>query len=72
MSRKCPGKKFIPAPPDDASCACNECAFMRMHTLEKLYRCLRDELPEVLVDESLRQKALKSIRRMLDITAGIK
>ncbi|MDD4640470.1 MAG: quinolinate synthase NadA [Bacteroidales bacterium] len=72
MSRKCPGKKFIPAPPDDASCACNECAFMRMHTLEKLYRCLRDELPEVLVDESLRQKALKSIQRMLDISASIK
>jgi len=43
-----------------------------MHTLEKLYRCLRDELPEVLVDESMRQKALKSIQRMLDISAGIK
>ncbi len=72
MTRKCPGKLFIPAPPDDASCACNECAFMRMHNLEKLYRCLRDEQPEVLVEEHLRRQALKSIQRMLDISAGIK
>ncbi|MDD2560272.1 MAG: quinolinate synthase NadA [Bacteroidales bacterium] len=72
MSRKSPAKKFIPAPPDDASCACNECAFMRMHTLEKLYLCLRNEQPEVLVEEHLRRQALKSIQRMLEISASIK
>ena len=72
MSRKCPGKSFIPAPPDDGSKACNECTFMRMHNLEKLYRCLRDEQPEVLVEEQLRRQALRSIQRMLDISANLK
>lgn len=72
MSRKSPDKTFIPAPPDDAACACNECAFMRMHNLKKLYLCLLNEQPEVLVEESLRKKALRPILRMFDMTVDTK
>ncbi|MBC8121454.1 MAG: quinolinate synthase NadA [Gemmatimonadaceae bacterium] len=64
MQKACPDKTFIPAPPE-ASCACNECPFMRLNTLEKLYLCMRDRTPEVDLDETLRLKALKPIERML-------
>ena len=50
MQKRCPEKTFIPAPVEDDTCACSECAFMKMNTLEKLYRCLRDETPEILMD----------------------
>lgn len=64
-----PTKTLIPAPVDeDNTCACSECGFMKMNTLEKLYRCLRDESPEILIDEELRLKALAPIERMLALS----
>ena len=71
MKRLCPDKTFIPAPPDDAMCACNECAFMKMNTLQKVYDCLDKETPEITIDPHLQALALKPIRRMLDITAKL-
>ena len=67
MTQRCPGKEFIPVPPEDSTCACNECNFMRLNTLEKLYNCLKNETPEIQVDESLREKAVKPILRMLEM-----
>ncbi len=69
MQRRCPDKQFIPAPPEDSTCACNECSYMRMNTLEKVYFCLRDETPEITVDAGIAKKALRPIERMLDISA---
>ena len=66
-----PDKIFIPAPPNDSTCACNECEFMRLNTMEKLYACLRDESPEVLVEEGLRKQAESSIIKMLEISAEL-
>lgn len=68
MQKDNPHKEFIPAPPEDSTCACNECSFMRLNTLEKLYLCLRDEKPEIFVDEAIRVKAVKSIEKMLNIS----
>ena len=68
MQKDNPDKIFIPAPPEDATCACNECFYMRMNTLEKLYLCLKNEQPEIFVDEEVRVKAVKSIERMLEIS----
>ncbi len=68
MRKKNPDKTFIPAPPKDSTCACNDCNFMRLNTLKKLYNCLKYELPEVTLDEDLRLKAEKPIRKMLDIS----
>ncbi len=68
MQKKNPDKEFIPAPPNDSTCACNECSFMRLNTMEKLYNCLKYEQPEVTVDEKIRKKAVKSIVRMLEIS----
>lgn len=68
MTQKCPGKEFIPVPPEDSTCACNECNFMRLNTLEKLYNCLKNETPEIIVEENLRQKAVKPILKMLEMS----
>lgn len=68
MRKKSPDKEFIPAPPNDSTCACNECSFMRLNTMEKLYNCLKYEIPEIFVDEAVQQKAIKPIQRMLDIS----
>ncbi|MDR3138032.1 MAG: quinolinate synthase NadA [Tannerellaceae bacterium] len=68
MRKRSPHKCFLPAPPEDATCACNECSFMRLHTLDKLFRCLRDETPEIHIDEAIRARALLPIRRMLDFS----
>jgi quinolinate synthase len=65
MQKKCPEKTFIPAPVEDDTCACSECAFMKMNTLEKLYHCLRDETPEIILPESVVAAAKKPIERML-------
>lgn len=67
MMKNSPDKTFIPAPPDN-SCACNDCPHMKLNTLEKLYLCMKYEMPEVTMDESLRLAALKPIQRMLDIS----
>ena len=68
MRKRSPRKEFIPAPPEDGTCACNECEYMRMNTMEKLYNCLKYEMPEIYVDETVRQKAIRPIRRMLEIS----
>ena len=69
MKKENPDKEFIPAPPEDSTCACNECFYMKMNTLEKLYLCLKNERPEIVVDENVRLKAVKPIERMLEISA---
>lgn len=69
MQLENPDKEFIPAPPEDSTCACNECFYMKMNTLEKLYLCLKNERPEIFVDEETRIKAVKPIERMLEISA---
>lgn len=61
-------KTFIPAPPNDSTCACNECNFMRLNTLEKLYDCLKNETPEILIDEKMQKAAVKPIKKMLEIS----
>lgn len=68
MQKKNPEKTFIPVPPNDSTCACNECNFMRLNTLEKLYLCLKNESPEIIIDEAIREKAVKPILRMLEMS----
>lgn len=68
MQKKNPSKKFIPVPPNDSTCACNECNFMRLNTLQKLHDCLQAESPEILIEDSLREKAVKPILRMLELS----
>jgi len=68
MQKKNPDKIFIPAPPNDSTCACNECSYMRLNTMEKLYNCLKYETPEIFVDEAIREKAVKPILKMLEIS----
>lgn len=70
MQKNAPDKELIPAPPDN-SCACNECPHMKLNTLEKLYLCLKYELPEITMEEELRLQALKPIRRMMDMSAAL-
>ena len=67
MQKRAPHKTFIPAPVEDDTCACSECAFMKLNTLEKLYLCLEHELPEILLDEDLMRKARLPIERMLKL-----
>ena len=68
MQKANPKKTFIPAPPNDSTCACNECNFMRLNTLEKLYDCLKNETPEILIDEKMQKAAVKPIKKMLEIS----
>lgn len=68
MRKQSPAKTFIPAPPNDSTCACNECNFMRLNTIEKLYRCLCDEQPEIEVEEAIRERAVQPILRMLELS----
>lgn len=71
MQKACPDKEFIPVPPEiseSIGCQCNECEYMRLNTLDKLYKCLRDEKPEILVDEAIAQKAIAPIQRMLEMS----
>ena len=68
MKLSYPNKQFIPAPPDDEICACNECSYMRLNTMEKLYKCLRDENPEIKIDPEIQEKAVKPILRMLELS----
>ncbi len=71
MRKQCPQKNFIPAPPEDSTCACNECNFMRLNTLEKLYNCLKYEYPAIEVEADIAEKAVKPIQRMLEISAKL-
>lgn len=67
MQKRAPNKTFIPAPVSDDTCACSECAFMKLNTMEKLYLCMKYELPEIQLDETLMAKARASIQRMLSL-----
>ena len=68
MQKQTPNKVCIPVPPVDSTCGCNDCKYMRLNSLEKLYLCLKTEQPEILVDEALRVKAVKPIERMLELS----
>ena len=69
IRERAPEKELIQAPGLDESCSCNRCPYMRLNTLEKLYLCLRDGRPEVLVPEEIRVRALRPIERMLELSA---
>ncbi len=71
MQKACPEKKFIPAPPSDSTCACNECSYMKMVTMQKLYDCILNETPEIFVDPNVAKKAILPINRMLEISRNI-
>ena len=71
MQKSCPSKTFIPAPPDDSTCACNECNYMKLITMQKLYNCLKYEWPQVEVDPEVAVKAVRPINRMLEISARL-
>jgi len=67
MQKDAPHKTFIPAPPNN-SCACNDCPYMKLNSLEKLYLCMEYETPEILMEEQLRLAAKKPMDRMLEIS----
>jgi quinolinate synthase len=67
MKKMAPDKIFITAPPE-AACSCNECPYMKLNTMEKLYLCMRDKTPEITMNEDLRVRALKPILRMLEMS----
>lgn len=67
MQLTAPQKTFIPAPPDN-NCACNDCPHMKLNTLEKIYLCMKYEIPEIKMEEALRLKALVPMQRMMDIS----
>jgi quinolinate synthase len=71
MQQASPQKTFIPAPPEN-SCACNECPHMKLNTLDKLYLCLKYEVPEIIIPSTIAKKALIPLKRMLDISASHK
>lgn len=68
MRRKCPSKTFLAAPAEDAECQCNECDFMKLNTLRKVYEALKDEKPEIVVDPVIAAQAIKPINRMLELS----
>jgi quinolinate synthase len=68
MQKENPDKELIPAPGADESCNCNECPYMRLNTLEKLYLCMRDRTPEIVVDPVEAALALAPINRMLELS----
>ncbi|MDE7403389.1 MAG: quinolinate synthase NadA [Muribaculaceae bacterium] len=68
MRRQCPDKVLLAAPAEDAECQCNECDYMKLNTLEKVAKALRDEQPEIIVDPEIVEKAVKPIQRMLELS----
>lgn len=68
MIKVCPDKIFIPAPSVDSTCGCNDCSYMKLNSLQKLYICLKHELPEIILPDDVIQKAQLPIRRMLEIS----
>lgn len=72
LQRSCPDKRFYPVPPEitegSAGCSCNECEYMKLNTLEKIYNTLKYEWPEVIVDEEIASEAVKPIKRMLEVS----
>ncbi len=67
MERACPDKTFIPAPPNE-NCSCNECPYMKLNTMEKLYLCMRDRSPEVTLSDELISRARLPIERMMQMS----
>ena len=67
MKKLVPGKTLIPAPPE-ANCSCNECPYMKLNTMEKLYLCMKNKVPEILLDPDLMKRALSPIERMLEMS----
>lgn len=72
MRKRAPNKILIPALTIDDTCNCSECHFMKLNTMEKLYLCMKYELPEILMDEDIRVKALRPINKMLEMSKAIK
>jgi quinolinate synthase len=68
MKKSCPGKLFIPAPPVDSTCGCNDCFFMKLNTLKKVYLCMKNEMPEINLPAEVIEKAKIPILRMLEIS----
>lgn len=68
MKKANPSKEYIPVPPKDSTCGCSECNFMKLITIEKIYNCLRDEKPEILIDPEILYKAALPIERMMEIS----
>lgn len=68
MQKACPDKKFIAAPAEDSECACNECEYMKLNTLEKIASALREESPEIEVEDEVAEAALRPIKRMLELS----
>ena len=72
MQRTCPDKEFMPVPPEISEsgleCSCNECQYMKMNTLEKVYNCLKDENPQIEIDPKIAKDAVKPIERMLELS----
>jgi len=68
MKKDSPDKEFFAAPPNDSTCACNDCNFMKLNTMDKLYTCMKYELPEVKLDQKIIDKAVIPINRMLDLS----
>ena len=67
MKRRYPEKEFIPAPPDDETCGCNNCKYMKMVTLENICACLENESPEIVLDDEVRRAAERSILNMINV-----
>lgn len=68
MQKVCPDKIFIPAPSVDATCGCNDCSYMKLNSMRKLYLCIKNELPEITLSEDIIEKARRPIERMLEIS----
>lgn len=68
MKKVCPGKIFIPAPSIDSTCGCNDCSYMKLNSMRKLYLCMKNELPEIILSDQVIEKARKPIERMLEIS----
>jgi quinolinate synthase len=68
MKKACPDKLFIAAPPEDSTCACNECNFMKLISLNKIYNTLKYESPEIIMDQKIMERAAQPIKRMLEIS----
>jgi quinolinate synthase len=68
MIKANPGKKYIPAPPRDSTCGCSECSFMKLITIEKILNCLKNEQPEITLDNKIIMMAQKPIKRMMEIS----
>ncbi|MGM0375525.1 MAG: quinolinate synthase NadA [Bacteroidota bacterium] len=71
MQKSSPGKTFLPAPALDSTCGCNDCEYMRLNNLRKIYLTLKHEVPEVTIDEELRKKAVKPIEKMFELSQSL-